>query len=106
MRVVENTTIFFKMVKQINSYNILDTCSNKSATVASDFSQNTDFVLRRDVFVLGNDRAVTIPLFLFVCFDNNIDGPRLFACYSYWIYVCYIENILRKHRLSESLTAA
>jgi hypothetical protein len=34
------------MIKQINSYNILDTCSNKSATVASGFSQNTDSVLR------------------------------------------------------------
>jgi len=35
------------MVKQINSYNILNTCSNKSATVASGFSQTTDSVLRR-----------------------------------------------------------
>jgi hypothetical protein len=34
------------MVKQIDRYNILDTCSNKSATVASGFSQNTDSVLR------------------------------------------------------------
>jgi hypothetical protein len=35
------------MVKQINSYNILDICSNKNATVASGFSQNTDSFLRR-----------------------------------------------------------
>jgi hypothetical protein len=35
------------MIKQINSYNILDTCFNKSATIASGFSQNTDSVLRR-----------------------------------------------------------
>jgi hypothetical protein len=57
------------MVKQINNYNILDICSNKSATVTSSFSQNTDSFLRR------NGRAVTIPLFFFVCFDNNIGGP-------------------------------
>jgi hypothetical protein len=46
-------------------------------TVASGFSP------------LGNGRALTIPLFLFVCFDNNIGGPfirLLIVLDSYLLY--------------------
>jgi hypothetical protein len=61
-------------------------------TVASGFSQNTD-----SFSPLGNGRAVTIPLFFFVCFDNNINGPfirLLIVLDSYLLYQEPSEKII------------